>query len=171
MARLAPTRPDPAPLPGVERCDLGVLSLRRLSRFGPALPTLAPLPADLAVGRAARADGLLLVGPAPGEWLLLGPHGTLADLARAQDPAAFLALEVGEARAAFRLAPAPAADALAAYAPVDPAALTPGTATRARFAEMTALLIPEPDGSLLLLVDAADADHLIALLALLTPDR
>jgi sarcosine oxidase gamma subunit len=171
MARLAPTIPDPAPLPGVERRDLAVLAIRRLSRFGPDLPALAPLPADIAVGKAARADDLLLAAPAPGEWLLLGPHGTLADLARTQDPDAVLALEIGEACALFRLTPALAAEALAAYAPVDPAALAPGTATRARFAEMTALMIPEPDGSLLLLVDAADADPLIALLALLTPDR
>ena len=171
MARLAPTGPDPAPLPGVERRDLAVLAIRRLSRFGPALPKLAPLTADIAVGRAARAYDLLLAVPAPGEWLLLGPHGALAELARTQDPGAFLALEIGEACALFRLTPVLAAEALAAYAPVDPARLTPGTATRARFAEMTALMIPEPDGALLMLVDAADADPLIALLALLTPDR
>ena len=171
MARLAPTRPDPAPLPGVERRDLAALSIRRLRRFGPARPTLAPLPADIAVGKAARAGDLLLAAPAPGEWLLLGPHAAVADLARTQDPGAFLALEIGEACATVRLAPALAAEALAAYAPVDPAALAPGTATRARFAEMTALMVSEPDGSLLLLVDVADADHLIALLALLTPDH
>lgn len=175
MARLAPLLPDPAPLPGVERRDLGVLGIRRLRRFGPDLPALgglpAELPADIAVGKAAHAGDLLLAVPAPGAWLVLGPHGTLADLARAQDPAAFLAREIGEACATVRLAPALAAEALAAYAPIDPATLTPGTATRARFADMTALMIPEPDGGLLLLVDAAEADHLVALLALLTPDR
>jgi hypothetical protein len=35
---------------------------------------------------------------------------------------------------------------------------------------MTALMVPEPDGALLMLVTAADAEHLIALLALLTTD-
>jgi hypothetical protein len=49
--------------------------------------------------------------------------------------------------------------------------LAPGTATHAQLAELTAFLIPEPDGELLLLIGAADADHLIALLALLTTDR
>jgi sarcosine oxidase gamma subunit len=170
MARLAPTIPDPAPLPGVERLDLAVLSLRRYRRFGPDLPAVAPLPADLPVGAAARAEDLLLAAPAPGEWLLLGPHSTVAALAAQQPADQFLATEVGEAHAIFRLAPQLAAEALAAYAPIDPAALSPGTATRAQVAGMTALLIPEPDGSLLLLVDAADADHLIALLALLTTD-
>ncbi len=169
MAELVPSLPDPQPLPGVARLDLGVLSVRRLRRFGPALPEL-PMSADLAVGTAARADGLLLAAPAPGEWLVLGSHSTIADLAPTQDPTAFLALAVGEAHAIFRLAPALAAEALAAYAPIDPASLTPGTATRARFAEITALIIPEPDGSLLMLVDAADADHLVALLAFMTTD-
>jgi hypothetical protein len=169
MAELAAFAHDPAPLSGVERLDLGVLSIRRLRRFGADLPAL-PVPADIAVGRAARADGLLLAAPAPGEWLLLGPHAKIATLARAQDPSAFLALEVGEAHAAFRLAPARAAEALAAYAPIDPATLVPGTATRARFAEMTALLATEADGALLLLVDAADADQLLVLLALLATD-
>lgn len=171
MARLAPTLPDPAPLRGVERRDLAVLSIRRLRRFGPALPKLAPLPADIAVGRAARAGDLLLAAPAPGEWVVIGPHPAVAGLAGAQDPGAFLALDVGEGCALFRLAGALAGEALAAYAPIDPAVLTPGTATRARCAEMTALMIPEPDGALLMLVDAADADTLIALLALLTVDR
>jgi hypothetical protein len=169
MARLAPTLPDPAPIPSIERLDLGVLSIRRLRRFGPALPVL-PLSADLPVGRAARADGLLLVVPAPGEWLLLGPHARIAKLARTQDPAAFLVLDIGEACAAFRLAPALGADALAVYGPIDPATCVPGTGTRAQFAEMTALLIAEPDGALMMLVDAVDADHLLALLALLNPN-
>lgn len=169
MGELAATRPGSRPLPGVERLDLGVLSLRRLRRFGPALPVL-PLPSGIGVGTAARADGLLLVAPAPGEWLLIGPHAEVAALAGMQPTQDLLAIEVGEAHAAFRLAPALAGEALAAYAPIDPAALVPGTATRARFAEMTVLLAPEPDGALLLLVNAADADHMVALLALLTPD-
>jgi sarcosine oxidase gamma subunit len=163
--------PDPAPLPGVERLDLGVLSIRRLRRFGPELPKLDLLPAALAVGRAARAEQLLLAAPAPGEWLVLGPHAAVAALAPAQDPTAFLALEIDEACALFRLAPATAVEALAAYAPIDPMTLAPGTATHAQLAELTAFLIPEPDGELLLLIGAADADHLIALLALLTTDR
>jgi len=169
MAELVATPLDPAPLPGVERLDLGILSIRRLRRFGAALPML-PVPSDIAVGRVSRANGLLLVAPAPGDWLLHGPHAEVATLASAQDPGEFLAVEVGEAHAAFRLAPAHATEALAAYAPIDPATLEPGTATRARFAEMTALLIPEPDGALLLLIDAANADQLLALLALLTTD-
>jgi sarcosine oxidase gamma subunit len=169
MAELDPTLPDPAPLPGVARLDLGVLSLRRLRRFGPTLPVL-PIPADIAVGRAARAEDLLLAAPAPGEWLLFGPHAQVAALAGQQDAGAFLALEVGEAHALFRLAPSLAAEALAAYAPIDPATLTPGAATRARFAEITALMIPEPDGALLMVVDTASAAHLLALLALLTAD-
>lgn len=167
MAELAPTLPDPAPLPGVARLDLAVLSLRRLRRFGPQLPVL-PVPTDLPVGTAVRADGLLLAAPAPGEWLLLGPHAQLAGLAAQQPAEQFLAVDVGEVHAAFRLAPPLAAEALAAYAPIDPATVAPGTATRARFAEMTALMIPEPDGALLMLVTATDADHLVALLALLT---
>lgn len=171
MARLAPLVHDPAPMTGVERLDLGVLGIRRVRRFGSDLPKLGALPSDLGVGKAARADGLLLAAPAPGEWLVIGPRPEIASLAPAQDPAAFLALDIGEACALFRLAPATAAEALAAYAPIDPATLDVGAAPRARFAEMTAMLAPEPDGSLLLLVDAADADHLIALLALLTPDH
>lgn len=107
---------------------------------------------------------------APAERRLIGLQSAVAGLARVQDFPAFLALEIGEACARFRLAPARRAEALAAYAPLDLAALTPGTATRARFAEMTALMIPEPDGTVLLLVDAAGADQLIALLTLLTRD-
>lgn len=170
MAELVALRPDPRPLPGVERLDIGVLSIRRLRRFGSDLPAVAPLPADLPVGRAARAGGLLLAAPAPGEWLLLGPSADIARLACAQDSRTFHALVVGEAHAAFRLAPGLAAEALAAYAPIDPATLTAGTGTRARFAEMTALMIPELDGALLILVDVADADHLVALLGLVTSD-
>lgn len=169
MARLAPLMHDLAPLPGVERLDLAVLVLRRLRRFGAEVPVL-PMPADLAVGRAARDDGLLLAAPAPGEWLLIGPHSAVAGLAGAQDPGAFLALDVGEGCALFRLAAAVAGEALAAYAPIDPAVLTPGTATRARFADMTALMVPEADGALLLLVAAAEAAQLIALLALVTTE-
>jgi sarcosine oxidase gamma subunit len=131
---------------------------------------MLPVPSDIAVGRVSRANGLLLVAPAPGDWLLHGPHAEVATLASAQDPGEFLAVEVGEAHAAFRLASALAAEALAAYAPIDPATLTPGSATRAQVAERTALLVPEPDGALLMLVEAAAADHLIALLALLTTD-
>ncbi|MFN7400245.1 MAG: hypothetical protein ACK5SX_14590 [Sandaracinobacter sp.] len=170
MAELAALRPDPAPLPGVHRLDLAVLSLHRLRRFGADLPALGPLSASHAVGQAARAEGLLLAAPAPGEWLLLGPHAEVAKLARTQDPAAFLVLEIGEACAAFRLAPALGAEALAVYGPIDPATCVPGTGTRAQFAEMTALLIAEPDGALMMLVDAVDADHLLALLALLNPN-
>jgi sarcosine oxidase gamma subunit len=169
MARLAPSIPDPQPLPGVAQLDLGVLSIRRLRRFGPALPVL-PLPTDLAVGRAARSEDLLLAASAPGEWLLIGPHATVAEQAGHQPAEQFLATEVGEAHALVRLAPPLAGEALAAYALVDPAVLTSGVATRGRFAEMTALMVPEPDGALLMLVTAADAEHLIALLALLTTD-
>jgi sarcosine oxidase gamma subunit len=169
MARLAPTRPDPAPLPGVEQQDLGVLSLRRFRRFGTELPALAPGNA-IPVGSAVRADGLLFVAPAPGEWLVLGEAGAVAALARRQDPHAFMAVEIGEACATFRLAPNIAAAALAAYAPIDPATLAPGCATRTLFAEHTALLVPEPDGALLLLVEAAAAGHLLALVALLITD-
>ena len=123
------------------------------------------------MGRAARADALLLAAPAPGEWLLIGPSDTIAPLAAQQPADQFLATEVGEGCAIFRLVPDLAAEGLAAYAPIDPAALTPGVATRGRFAEMTALMVPEPDGALLMLVDAADADQLVALLALLPVDR
>jgi sarcosine oxidase gamma subunit len=171
MAELAPTTADPAPLPGVERLDLSALSLRRLRRFGPDLPAVAPLPADTPVGRAARAEGLLLAAPAPGEWLLIGDAGALAAIARAQDPSAFLAVEIGEACATFRLAHNLAATALAGYAPIDPATLTPGRATRSLFAELTVLLVPEPDGALLMVCEAAAADHLIALLAILVTDH
>jgi sarcosine oxidase gamma subunit len=170
MAELVALHPDPRPLPGVERLDLGVLSLRRLRRFGPDLPAVAPLPADTPVGQAARAEGLLLAAPAPSEWLVLGDQRAVAPLARAQDPGAFLAVDITEACAAFRLAPGTAAEALAGYSPIDPAMLTPGSATRTQFAELTVLLVPEPDGTYLLIAEAAAADHLIALLALLATD-
>lgn len=170
MARLAPTLPDPAPLPGVERLDLAVMSIRRLRRFEPVQPMRHARPIDIPLGSAFHADGLVIAAPAPGEWLLLGPQAAIAELANVQDPRAFLALEVGEGFAAFRLARPIAALAITAYAPLDPASLTPCTATRAQFADMTVLLVPEPEGSLLTMVEVAGADHLIALLALLTRD-
>jgi sarcosine oxidase gamma subunit len=184
MAELASTIFERAPLQGVTRLDMSVLSLRRLRRFGPDLPAVAPLPADLPVGRAARGEGLLLVVPAPGEWLVMGKAGALAAIARAQDSEVFFAVDISEAGATFRLAPGLAAAALAGYSPIDPATLTPGRATltpgratltpgratRSLFAELTVLLVPEPDGALLIGAEAAAADHLIALLALLVTD-
>jgi sarcosine oxidase gamma subunit len=170
VAELVALLPDPAPLPGVERPDLSVLRIRRLRRFGPDLPRLGPRPAALGVGDAAFSEGLVVAAPAPGEWLVLGPCAAVAELARLQDPAAFLAVEIGEACATLRLAPHLAAIALAAHCPIDPASLRPGRATRSLFADTTVLLLPEPGGMLLLLVGSAAADHVLALLALLTPD-
>jgi len=92
--------------------------LLRAAVAGPAAARMA-----VPFGRARRnADGVLVVGSGPGEWLLLGPPGQAAQIRVSLDELvgeAVSVTEVTHGRALIRLTGERAADALSAVCGID----------------------------------------------------
>jgi heterotetrameric sarcosine oxidase gamma subunit len=165
MARLAISVEAPVDIPGVSRCrDLAIFGIARVGRQGDSLPVLPGLAADAAAGTVTRAGGLLLLVLAPGEWLVLGE---VAEAARhLEQGSGFLVADLRHGRTVYRLAPGAARSALAANSPLDPAHDLPGgRCAQTLFGDAGVLLVPEPDGDLLMIGDAALDTYILALLS------
>jgi heterotetrameric sarcosine oxidase gamma subunit len=99
-----------------------------------------------AFGTAARdPDGPLVVGAAPGEWLVLGAPGTGPDLVRRWEERLGgwpgTVLDATSGRALLRLTGARGGDLLAKVCGVDLAAAPNGTAVRSSVARVAALVV------------------------------
>ena len=108
---------------------------------------------EVRFGRAARdADGVLVVGSGPGEWLLLAPPGAAPEIASrvtARADGEFAStFDVTHGRALMRLSGAPASDALAKVCAIDLSdAVTPdGAAVRTSVAKLVTDLVRDDRG-------------------------
>jgi len=86
----------------------------------------------------------------PDEWLLILPYaevaGALAKMEAALAGQHFLAVDVSDARAVFRVTGAKAGEVLMKLCPVDLAALAPGELRRTRAAQVAAAFWRDGDG-------------------------
>ena len=86
----------------------------------------------------------------PDEWLLLMPYaevqGALKKLHKALSGKHFLAVDVSDARAVFRIEGARAAEVLIKLSPVDHATLAPGELRRTRAAQVACAFWRDDDG-------------------------
>jgi heterotetrameric sarcosine oxidase gamma subunit len=145
-------RTSAAPLRLVDCTPLAKV-LVRADPSGPVAEALA-----VRSGRAARdRHGTLVVGAAPGEWLLIGPVGAEATLAaRVRDAAAAAGDGAGpvsvvepytHGRALLRLAGAGGARLLAKVCAVDLAAVPDGTALRTAVARLATDVVRDDLGA------------------------
>ncbi len=86
----------------------------------------------------------------PDEYLLVMPHGevekALAEIARTLKDQHYMAVDVSDARAVFRVEGSQAADVLRKLAPVDIDHLQPGELRRSRIAQVPAAFWKQNDG-------------------------
>jgi heterotetrameric sarcosine oxidase gamma subunit len=148
------------PVPPVEVVDGWEVSTRRadgeltLADHTPlakvSVRSGAPRVLDVPFGRAARtADGVLVVGASPGEWLLLGPPGSAAGLmGRAETMNEATCVDLTHGRALLRLRGARSAAVLAKLSGVDlrDDAVPDGAAFRTSVAALATDIIRDDDG-------------------------
>ena len=131
---------------------LGMITLRAATDL-PGLPAAVKAAVGVALPKPRRIvlrDGRGAGWMSPDEWLLILPYaevaGALAKMEAALAGQHFLAVDVSDARAVFRITGANAGEVLMKLCPVDLAALAPGELRRTRAAQVAAAFWRDGEG-------------------------